>query len=779
MKSFFRFLCRNRLYTFIEVAGMAVAICFILFIGSFVIGQFSTDTGIKRQGDIYAGHSERMFLQSATIKGQLEGKFPEILEMSRIIPLDRLSGFNAELRCGEVSERQNALLTDENFFEFFPFPLVAGSTESALSARNSIVISESCAARLFPDSDPMGQDIMISYNGKETPMYVSGVFSDFSDTILPSPEIIYRIDVAEQLFPSLTRNGNGTSVLFFRLAAGCDPEDLASRILETVAENDFVYSYGIFKEYRLCAFEDIRSLRLDVMEPFSGIADPDFVKIFIAAGILLLVFAVLNYISLTVAQTGFRAREMATRRLVGAQRSGIICRYIGESSVLTAASFLLALLISGLSAPAFSRLIGQEVDPLGDIGAVGIMLMVLLVLLLSVCAGTVPALIVSRWKPIDIVRGSFARMSRMTLGKAIICCQSVIALTTLSIAMVMSLQLRHLVERPMGYERDGRIYIGNARKAADYHVDELRSFAFVENTGWLQFPPAGSSMAGTSFTIDGAEVKLDCYWGDQEAFDILGFKVISRNSEPVNQSLWLTESAMRALGLGYDCQYVEFDNASFPVCGIIADWRKGSADGGGANGDFILVNWVSEMNSEADFMILRDLIVKVSGDENEAAGQIERFYRERGLDDIAVMTLNEMNRGLYNSLDRNLKLICLFTLLTLLLSALALVAMSTWHARQHAKETALRKVMGCTRGQIFCRTAAGFLRPVAVAAAIAIPLAWLLAGRWLDSFSWRIENALWVYLLAAMAVTLTAVLAISWQTVRLMGTNPAEALKNE
>ena len=156
---------------------------------------------------------------------------------------------------------------------------------------------------------------------------------------------------------------------------------------------------------------------VEATAPFEGLIDASFIKLFTAAGIFLLLFAVLNYISLTVAQTGFRAKEMASRRLLGTQQSGIIARYISESFILTVISFAFALIFVKLISPHLSELIGKEISPLEDMGWMEILFIILLLVVLSVLSGIIPALLVSKYKPIDVVRGNFARTSKMTLGK--------------------------------------------------------------------------------------------------------------------------------------------------------------------------------------------------------------------------------------------------------------------------------------------------------------------------------------------------------------------------
>lgn len=781
MKSYFRFLSRNKLYTAIEVFGMAIAIAFVVFIGSFVIREYNTDSEIKKQGNIYIGHSERLFFGCATIKEQLEGKFPEVEDMCRMMNTHIFGGLKMTFQAGDYTDRQKASIVDENFFRFFPFPLEAGTPESVLKEKNSVVISRTFANKVFGKEDPIGKSIKIDVNRNTANLNISGIFSDFKNTIFYSPEIIYRIDLVKDLDSSLAGNGNGSTVLFIKAADGTDIQSLEDKMENIVREEDFLYVYGLFKDFLLTPFDKISSSTVETTSPFEGLMDASFIKLFTAAGIFLLLFAVLNYISLTVAQTGFRAKEMASRRLLGTQQSGIIARYISESFILTVISFAFALIFVKLISPHLSELIGKEISPLKDMGWMEILFIILLLIVLSVLSGIIPALLVSKYKPIDVVRGNFARTSKMTLGKILIGFQSGVAFITLGLSAVMFIQLKHMTEKPMGYEKENRISIQNASKPLDYHIEKLKSLACVEKVGWLQFEPMTLGTSGTSFKINGIDQKFDMYYGDQSAFEILGFKVLRKNGEALNQCAWLPESTMRALGLDYDCTQVNLDSGGmFPVCGIIEDYHKGTANSE-RRGGFLNIAWIKEMEKEEDFRILRTLVVKVSGDENKAENDIKAFYKSKGFseDEIVVKTYNKMISDLYYSEQQDLKLIAVFTMLTLLLTILAMFAMSTYYARQHSKEAALKKVMGSSRLQLFIETSSGFIKSVGISIIIALPITWVAVSKWLEGYSYRIDNPVYVYIIAIMVMLLIALLSISWQMIKLMNTNPVKSLKAE
>lgn len=779
MKSFLTFLNRNKLYTAIEVAGLGVALSFIVFISAFVLQELRYDNALKNTDDIFVARTGQFYGNSATIKQQLEEALPEIQGCSRMITTASMGGVKLNYVLDGEEFKQNALGVDENFFQFFTFPFAEGDRSSALLTRDAVVVSKSFAARCFGAQDPLGQRVRILIDEGSADLTVTGVYEDFRNTVFPKADFIYRIEQFEEHYPNLLRNGNGTTVLFFRLAPGADLKTLSKKAVSILKEKDVLFMAGMCTEFDLIPFREIHFHAGGSSSPFEGVINLNFVYLFLAAGILLLLFAVLNYISLTVAQIGFRAKEMATRRLLGEQQGGIVARYIREALLLTLAAFALAVVLTILLEPLFVRLVGKDVALFREATPGGIALLVLLILGISVLTGLVPALLMLRYKPIDVVKGSFAAGGRMRLGRIFIGLQNAVTIATLCVAFAMFLQLRHMVNQDRGYDRGGLISVMGAKEYADFAVEDLRALPFVEAIGHVQFSPASGGRSSWGFDYNGEHVNMEMYIGDSTAFNLLGFRVLSRNAAPLHQSLWLTESTMRHLGLGYDCTSLRMWDEDLPVCGIIRDFRRGdlSAEETAA---INLAYFVMDPSAEGALEDLRQLLVKVSGNPKDAVKALGQFYRDRQRDqDITVTSVDTEIASLYGNERNNMQLIALFTLLTLILSVMALVAMSTYYAKQQARNVSIRKIFGFGRGDIFRNMLGNFLRIVGIAAAAAIPAGYVLVRRWLQGYGDRIGNSWWIYVLVLAGVLLVAAVAVSWQAVRLMNTNPVEELKKE
>lgn len=780
MISFFRFLGRNKLYTAIEVIGLSVAMTFIVFISYYVFTELSYDSQLEDTEDVYLLSDGVFPAGSATVLEQVEGRMPEVIDGTRMVSTDFLGGLALTATVGENTFKQQALGVDANFFDFFTFPFTSGDRDKVLTEKYAVSVSESFAAKWFPDEDPIGRTFDITIDKETIPLTVTGVFKDFKNSIFPYVDMIYRIELYEQAYPNLLRNGNGTTCVFFRVNPGTDIYGLEKGIIGILKEEDYLYRSGISTKVFLVPFNDIHFGAIEYDAPFTGSVDRNFISLFIAAGVLLLVFAMLNYVSLTVAQTVSRAKEMAARRLLGERKSGIIFRFLSEAFVLTAAAFVVGLALIPAFEPLMGRLLGKEIDVLGSIGLFQGLVLVLFVCVVSLFSGIVPAMIFSRFKPIDLMKGSYGKGGRQILGNIFVFVQNFVAAAALCIALAMFVQLRYMLDIDRGYSKDGVIYVNGVTSADEFYADELRAMPEVTDIGYVQFDPVdGGRTSGSYFLEDGTQVQIEWFYGDMAAFRMLGFRPVSVISDPVEGAVWLTESAMSNLGADYGSAGIVLNSQGLNVCGIMGDFIKGNMteeDSKGMN----VCYYIQDMNDSGDFMFLREMLVKVSGDTEKAVKKIREFYETRGLANVVTVgSLDEKFSFYFKKESGNNKLITIFTILTLMLSSMAMLAMSTYYARAAARNVAVRKIFGLSRQPAFWGTVAGFLKIVAVAAAVSIPVSYVVVSRWLEGYADKASGTWWVYAAGCAVVLAVAFVAIVRQVYMLVNVNPAESLRKD
>ena len=781
MKSYLRFIGRNKMYTAIEVVGLAVALAFVLFIATFVAGELGYDKDLKEIENIYVGHEEEFTIMSYTVGDILKESYPQIEDVCSFLSTNVISGLQMEVIVGEETLPQNAIMARSNFFEFFTFPFIEGVRENVLLEQNAAVISESFANRHFPDASPIGHTLAINVAGNRADLIIKGVYKDIERSVFPNVDVIYNVEQLKTLYPSLLREGNGTATHFYRLAPGTDIEELGNAVAEKLKTRDILYECGLFSKFFFSPFSQIHYGVCRQHYPFIGRINKDFVMLFAAAGILLLIFALLNYISFTVAQIGFRAKEMATRRLLGEQKWEISSRYIKEAFILTAVSFILAVILIEFFGPHAKILLGKEISLKENITLEMLACGAAAMFAVSFLAGAIPAMLISRYRPVDVVKGEFSTNSKMMLGKIFIGIQNVVAISVLCVAFAMFVQFKYMLARDNGYTKENIIGISGGQKNADYLPDELLKFPFVEKVGHIQFLPSEGGRVGMGMDYKGEHVQLDVMYGDEQAFDILGFRVMNvmENVKPVNGTMWLTEGAFKTFDIDYSEENVVLSNESYGICGVIQNFQRGNRtleDCAASN-----IVWMNrEFEDDSDFEVLRSLVVKVYGDEDDAIRQLREFYESQGLgNQVEVHSQNEIYRTYFKTEENNLKLITVFTLLVMMLSAMAMLAMSTYFAKQQAKGWSLKRVFGCSEGEVYWNMSFSFLKVVLLAAVVAIPVGYYIVGEWLSSYSYRIENWWWIYALALLLILVVSLASISWQALRLANMNPAKVLKKE
>ena len=326
------------------------------------------------------------------------------------------------------------LFADTTFFRIFDYQLLDGDREQVLASRDNVVLSESFARKVFGTFNPMGQ--VIRFPDEEKSYVVSGVVRDIDRSVIPNMDIIMR---AERLCDINSANdehmSNSGAVTTFILARpGADLTAKIPDMLDYFKEIYWIYKGNVYQHVTLTPLRDVYFLSQNNDGGFNYGSWP-FVMILFGVGAVILLFAVMNYINLTVAQTGFRAKEMAARRLLGASRGEIILKLILESTFLCVVAFVIALFLAAAVEPGASRLLGSKIGVWQDMTPAVVACYAAFIVVRGVVAGFIPAMMVSRYKPVDIVRGSFRHRTKMFYSKVLITIQNVITIVLIATSL--------------------------------------------------------------------------------------------------------------------------------------------------------------------------------------------------------------------------------------------------------------------------------------------------------------------------------------------------------
>lgn len=778
LKSFIKFLSRNKSYTGIDLFGLSVSLMFVILIATYVVGELSTDR-FHEKGDRIQVLTNGQYVGSAYQIGyRLEERYPEIEKVCHVIT--RVFD-NTPLQKGDENMTANLMLADTTFFDFFSFPLIKGTREDALAARSYAVISQSFANRYFGSEDPMGKPIRI--NDRLT-LTVNGVMKDIKNSVIPYQDVLMRIDNIhlltgdEGMFANY--NSYGATNVFVMEREGADINARSAEIREYFASFLRWYSKD---ESRGVSFIPLKKLYFWEQNSPYGIytierGNWQFVMILMSVGLLILIFAIINYVNLTVAQTGFRAKEMATRRLLGSSRKELFSRLIMESTLMTTVSFLIGLLLAFFFAPYAGDLLERKIDLLSMITPLNGMIVILMIALTGFISGLLPAIVISNAKPIEVVRGTFRKQTKMVFSKFFIVFQNTITICLIAAALTMFLQVKYMIKAPLGYKTTNIIDI-NGMELPDAQtcftlVNELKQLAGVSNVGAGLGTPFNMGMNFTSHYPDGKTVSFQMIRCDKAFADILGFQFLRDNQVAGTSKYFLSESGMRALEMKDDAERVDLTAwGVHPLAGIVKDFQLRNILQKNSPMIIILKEDAKDLDEKP-----WNILVEVTGDPYAVRQEVAATFKRVARMDFTGKFMDEQIEQSFAMQQRTLTIITLFAGIAILISLLGLLAMSTYFIQQRAAEIAVRKVFGSTNAQVLLRLVKAFLTYVAIAFLIAIPLIWYFMNGWLTGYSYRITLSPWIYAAAGLFCLVISFVTVFIQSYQAATSNPIESIKS-
>ena len=783
MKSYFRFLSRNKLYTLINVAGLVVSLMFIILMGDYTWRQFTIDSWHKNADRIVLVGDESNFFMWPQAAADIKAMCPEVEQTCCVMSQSGKIKYGDRV-VEDGDDKSTILLADSTFFHFFDYELTQGNRHTALDKPDKCVITERLAKRLFGDKNPMGESIQITGErhvriGHDDPydstlVYtVSAIAKDFDHTVLPNET---QIIVSMQRYPQVmgyqlenytaAYGPNGVSKVFFMLHPGTNLDSKKSVIADYL---DKKY-YGKWEATNL-TFTPLKDIMFAPQNDGAGMqkGDKSRLRILLAAVLAILFFAISNYINLTVANTGFRAKEMATRKLFGSSQNDISMKLIAESTLMVAISFVVGLALAFVFQDDAVELFKGKIDLYGDISLGTVSVCIAFILLVGVISGIMPSWQLSRFQPIDIVKGSFRYRSKMVLGKIFIILQNVVTVVMLTSALVIWLQLNHLVHAPLGYSTENLFVIDAPDGKHQTVRNLLEKMPFVEKIGMFEKTSlATGSCSMQSVTRNDKTVILYLLDLDKTAYNLYGFKK-KKDYGQTSDGYYLTEEAMRQM------EYTDTTTQTVwnkPIAGVLFDIHRTNV----LNGVEPFVIQIKDSFNYPSYL------VKTNGDKQAKAAFLN-MMREQGVPEADlewnVQSLEESVAETFSDQRNTLKIISLFTIIAIVISILGYIGMSLFFIRQRQKEIAIRKIMGGTSHEIMLLMLRTFCAPLLVSFVIAVPLSWYIMNDWLSNFSYRIALSPWMFAATCTFALVVAVLSVGIQIVKAVRTNPVESIKTE
>lgn len=796
MKYFFRFLKNNPLYAVINVVGLALSLMFVILIGDYTYRQFSIDKWHKNHERIYVLGTENgnSLLSWPDCAHSLKDRYPEVEDVCCVYMHN--GKIKHEDRVYEEAQGDNAgniMLADSNFFRFFDFKMIDGDRETALDSPEKCVVTESLAKALFPDGNALGQPLQIEGtryvfvsddNGDpydSSLVYtVSGVIKDLDKTVfLNETAVIANFERAPQVLGYRLRNdlmasgplGSTLSFLMLRPGASLEDkiEDLTSYCIESIPVFNF---YGNTK----AAIIPLDDLMFAPQNTGAGLqtGDKSLLGILLAVVLAILMFAVTNYINLTVANTGFRAKEMATRRLLGSDGLGISLELIGESTLMVFISFIIGGALALLLEDKMAVLFKGKIDILKDINFSTVSVSLLFIVLTGIISGIMPTISLSKYKPIDVVKGSFRYHSKMVLSRIFIILQNVITMTMMTATLTILLQMSHLVNAPLGYNTENIYRVSSDNP--EVLRNALKSQPFIQGIGSFSGTSLDGNYRSMSTRKDKDNNNLLVYlttW-DKEFIDIMGINLVKDNHLSGDVK-YINEELAGKLSLGDGESEVTWgDGKVMQVAGIFSNFHMTNILD--PYQPFLISVKDTDEIEDPNFMVktdgspdarkkLCDLIKEVDGTTEDLDWKLQ------SVDDNIKASLNE---------EKNtMRVVGIFTGVAVLISILGFIGMSLFFIRQRRKEIGVRRIMGSTTNEVLSLLLTKFCAPLLVSFIFAVPLSWFIMDKWLESFSYRIGLSPWIFIASGAVSLLIAVVSIFFQTLHAAHSNPADAIRAE
>lgn len=795
-----RYLFKNKMYSFINIFGLAIGVASFVLIILYVNHERSYDTfeGSEHVQRIYMdyfeggqyvpGDANAYIVTGPTLKDE----FPEILDFVRLRHLN-----SVVLMVGEtIFDKNKGSLADPSYFEIFDRSLQQGDMAQALSEPYSVVLTPDLAQKLFGTEEPIGKTLRIF--DAESPLFtVTGILdendrnSHIKNDFLVSFKSFYTWPAFEGDW-EFTWNQN-TYFTYVKLDPKADVARLKQKIM------DFKVEALPFERHNMEPLEDIH-LRSD--KPYEAEANGSIKRVgFLSAiAFIIIVLSWLNYVNLSTAKSMERAKETGIRKVAGAQRPQIIWQSILESVLLNLIAIGIGLVIVVLLLPVFGAYIDTELTlRFSDLGS--FLPMIGFVLLGALVSGIYPALVLSKYAPAKALKGRVqTSQTGVAIRKGLIVGQFLATIILLAGTFIVTKQIKFLQNQPIGVELDqvvalsgqvlntmpDSLFLNNLKTFRN----ELERYPFIKAIAGARTYPGGgydalNSSAGITFpdgTRDDKRITYN-YSVDPAYFELMDMKFLAgrpfrESAQGTSREVVMNEKFIRFMGISNmeDAvnKTVKFFGQDWVISGVVADYHHFGLKTDiqpmlmryESNGDNLLVKFDKSMASTAGL--------------NRAIAQIEGKWKELFPQSTFKYTFLDQNFEAHYSEDRAFgSAFQIFTVLAILIASMGLFGLTSYTVVQRKKEIGVRKINGASVTQVLALLNKDFVKWVGLAFVLAIPISWYVMGQWLAGFAYQTSMSWWIFALAGITALGIALLTVSWQSFKAAVANPVDALRDE
>ena len=795
LKIALRNLWRNKVFSSINVIGLAVGLASCLLLFMYIAHELSYDDFQQKADRLVRvtmeysmeGRVAKIPVTGTKVAPEFGRQFPEVESGVRMINREAVV-LNGDRQFSE----KRLVFADSAFFTLFSFPLLKGNPQTALAGPNLLILSETTAQTYFGMDNPIGKTLRINTGGSFRDYSVTGVVADCP----ANSQIKYDLLASFMTLPAAKSEEwySSNYATYLLLHKPQDITHLQAKIpgfMKTQFSRDEM-SAGSYLTYNL---EPLRRVHLhsDVEGSFEPNGDLTYLYIFGSIALLILLIACVNYINLATSRAVERAQEVGVRKVMGARQEQLFGQFIGESVLVTSMAIVLALLLASLTLPLFNALSDRQFS-FGVWFQPGNLLVLLGVgVVVSFVAGGYPALVLARYQPIRVLKGHLKTTGAGQFRRALIVFQFAITAFLIVSTLLVRNQLAFIQHKKLGYSKDHVLMLpvdkqvnekirtikSEFRQNADVQQVSLASESpvFINGGYGMRRPnmPTGQNKMVAGLSID--EDFVPAMSLHLVAGSNLNAADMNRISRTDNDSLTrsrfvLNEAAVKELGwtpqqaIG---QRLDVNGRLGEVKAVVADFHFAS------------------MKEKIGPLVLfpqnggEILLVKLSGSQLPNTLQfLENKWRALVPDrPFSYEFMDEEFNKLYTAETRTGRIFSVFAFLSIFLACLGLFGLSAYTTAQRTKEIGVRKVLGASVPSIVALLSKDFLKLVIIAILIASPIAWWAMDKWLRDFAYKIDIEWWVFALAGLLAVGIALLTVSVQSVKAALMNPVKSLRSE
>lgn len=794
-----RHLLKNGRFSALNIFGLAAGLAICLLILSYVLDELGFDRYNLKAGRTYridnqmrVGDSYWDIAQSAPAVGPgFKRDFPQVEQYLRF----RNRGGFVVTRGTESFEENKVIYADSTLFDVFTLPLVAGDVHTALRAPNTVVITEGIARKYFHRTDVVGESLVINGTGA---LLVTGVLREVP------VQSHFRFDFFVAMAGvNQSREDNWISQNFNTyvvLKPGVDPRQMEvafSQAMGKHAEPDLLKYLQLNSEglkrsgsFLRCSLMPLTRIHLFGHLPgeLGANGSIQYVYIFSAIALFILLIACANFMNLSTARSTERAREVGVRKVLGSERKSLIAQFLVESVLISFLSFVIALFMAWLFLPVLNQLAGKNIgvsalfSPRLLLYGVGGMVLV------GLLAGSYPAAVLSRFRPAEVLKGGVVSGFKGSwLRNALVVFQFTISVVLIIVTVVIYSQLTYLLHRDLGFNKDQLLVIRNTNLLKDQagtFRDVAGQLPGVEGVTMTGFLPVDGDRSNDIFFPDASmntkkSISMQKWGVDAEYVPTLGIKMIKgRNfspSMPTDSGCFIINEAAAALlnkGDVLQQSLYEIDGdrtVRYPIIGVFRNFN---------------FNTLHESVTPLALRLGREqrrITVRVAaGGETSVLGRLQdEWKRMAPLQPFDYSFMDERFAAQYQDEQRIGTIALVFSVLALLIACLGLFALVTYATRQRTREIGIRKVLGASVVQLWGMLSGEFVVLVGVAFCIGAPLAWVFLQRWLEGYPYRVHLSPWVFVATGVFGIVVTLLTVSGQAVRAARMNPVGALRGD